>query len=263
MANLALPDIQLTKPEFEIAINKVGINNLLLPIFVVQKNGGYQNSTASIDCCVSLDSTLKGISMSRIPRTVHTYLDLPLGNIIIKKIVDDIILKTECENVHLVYKFPYFVKKYAPESKEPGFVHHTAIFEGVKINNEYKFNVGVEVIATNLCPCSKSISKYGAHNQRVHIRIKAEQKNDSFLWLEDLITIAETSTSCEIYSILKREDEKYVTEKAYNNPMFVEDVARACYNQLSKLSNIERFKIDVNAQESIHLHSAYASISKS
>jgi len=198
MPNSNLPDIQLTKPEYEIDINKVGITNLLLPIFIIQKNGGHQNSTASINCCVSLDSNLKGISMSRIPRTIHTYLDLPLGNVIIKKIVDDVMTNTECSDVHLSYKFPYFIKKYAPETKEPGFVHHTATFEGIKTKTNYRFKVGIEVVATNLCPCSKSISKYGAHNQRVNIRLKAEQKLGSFLWLEDLIDIAESSASCEI-----------------------------------------------------------------
>lgn len=258
-----LPDVQLTKPKYEIEVNKVGIVELVLPIFVSQQVGGFQYSTANIDCCVSLESHLKGTNMSRIPRTIHTYLDRPLTGKIIKEIADEVKYNTEANDVHLVYRFPYFVKKLAPESKEPGLVHYNALFEGSQIKDIYKFNIGVEVTATNLCPCSKAISNYGAHNQRVLIKIKACQKENSFVWLEELINLAEDSSSCEIFSILKREDERYVTEKAYENPMFVEDIVRSCYDKLINLNSIEYFKVEAKAQESIHLHSAYASISKS
>jgi GTP cyclohydrolase I len=259
---MSLPDVQLSKPIHQIAINKVGIVSLLLPIFISQKVGGYQNSTATIDCCVSLASELKGTNMSRIPRTIHTYLDRPLTNNIIKEIAEHVINSTEADDVHLTYKFPYFVNKIAPISKEPGLVHYNVIFEGIKTNDIYKFNIGVEVTATNLCPCSKAISKYGAHNQRVLIKIKVCQKEGHFVWVEDLIDIAEHSASCEIFSILKREDEQFVTETAYENPMFVEDVSRACYDKLNNLSSINNFRVEVKAQESIHLHSAFAFITK-
>jgi len=260
MSNDNLPDVQLTKPKYEIEVNKVGIVELILPIFISQKVGGFQYSTASIDCCVSLESHLKGTNMSRIPRTIHTYLDRPLTSKIIKEIAEEVKTNTEANDVHLIYRFPYFVKKYAPQSKEPGLVHYNALFEGIQTNNHYKFNIGVEVTSTNLCPCSKAISKYGAHNQRVLIKIKACQKEGHFVWLEELIDIVEHSASCEIFSILKREDEQFVTEKAYENPMFVEDVVRSCHDKLSKLETIDNFKIEAKAQESIHLHSAYASI---
>jgi len=255
-----LADVQLTKPNHEIAIQKVGITGLLLPIFISQRVGGFQYSTAHIDCNVSLAAHLKGTNMSRIPRTIHTYIDRPLTGKVIREIADEVQLNTEAEDVYVSYKFPYFVKKIAPESGEPGLVHYNALFEGVKTNGNYEFNIGVEVTATNLCPCSKAISKAGAHNQRVLIKIKCAQESNGFVWLEELIQIAEDSTSCEIFSILKREDERFVTEKAYENPMFVEDVVRSCYDKLSRLDSIGKFRIDVEAQESIHLHSAFASM---
>jgi len=254
-----LADVQNEmKPEYETAIQKVGITGLLLPIFISQKVGGYQHSTACIDCTVSLEAHLKGTNMSRIPRTIHTYVDRPLTGKVIKEITEEVQTNTESKNVHISYRFPYFIKKNAPESGEPGLVHYNALFEGIKSENNYEFNIGVEVTATNLCPCSKTISKAGAHNQRIIIKIKCIQKENEFMWLEELIDIAESSTSCEIFSILKREDERFVTEKAYDNPMFVEDVVRSCYDKLSKINSIEKFKVAAEALESIHLHSAFA-----
>ena len=260
MTNENLPDVQLTKPKHETKVNRVGITGLLLPIFVSQKSGGYQYSTAHINCCVSLDAHLKGTNMSRIPRVIHTYLDRPLTGKVIKEIAEEVQLFSEVKNVDVAYKFPYFVKKIAPESGEIGLVHYDASFVGIKIENNYRFNIGVEVTATNLCPCSKEISKAGAHNQRILINISCDQKEGAFIWLEELINIAETSTSCEIFSVLKREDERFITEKAYDNPMFVEDVVRSCHDKLSKLDSIENFIISAEAQESIHLHSAFAQI---
>lgn len=256
-----LPDVQNEmKPKHEIKVNKVGVTGLLLPIFVSQKVGGYQYSTARIDCCVSLDAHLKGTNMSRIPRVIHTYIDRPLTGKVIREIADEVQKTSEVQNVDITYKFPYFVKKIAPESGEPGVVHYDATFNGLKTGDDFIFNIGVDVTATNLCPCSKEISSAGAHNQRILIKIMCEQKEDGFVWLEELINIAESSSSCEIFSVLKREDERYVTERAYANPMFVEDVVRSGYDKLSKIEMIKTFKISSEAFESIHLHSAYAEI---
>ncbi len=255
-----LPDIQKTEPTIPIKINRVGISKLILPIFISQKIGGYQNTTAKIDCYVDLKADLKGINMSRIPRIIHTYVDRPLNMNILKEIAEDIRIASESEICDITYHFPYFVKKYAPSSGEGGYVHYSVIFNGVKSSDYYRFRLGVEVTTTNLCPCSKEISSYGAHNQRAKIKITVTQEEGKWIWLEDLIEIAESSSSCSIYSILKREDEKWVTEHAYINPMFVEDIARSCYDKLSKLKDISYFKVDVEAEESIHLHNARAII---
>lgn len=261
MKKTKLPDVQLTKPEHEIAIEKVGIENLLVPIFVSQKVGGFQYSTAKIDCSVDLAAHLKGISMSRIPRSINQFLDRPLSSKIIKEIAEEVRINLEAENCELTYSFPYFVKKFAPSSNESGLVHYNALFNGIKSGDNFEFNISVEVTTTNLCPCSKEISQYGAHSQNCIIRIKCKQDEGKFIWLEDLINVAETSSSCEIFSILKREDEQYVTEHAYENPMFVEDVVRSCYDKLIKLDHINKFKIKVIALESIHQHNAIAIMS--
>lgn len=258
---MILPDVQATEPEFKIAINKVGISNLILPIFITQKVGGYQYSTAKIDCYVSLAADLKGINMSRIPRTLHTYIDRPLNSSIIKEITEEVRVISEADACELTYQFPYFIKKFAPSSGEPGLVHYEVTFTGNRFLDNYHFKLGVEVTTTNLCPCSKEISEGGgAHNQRAKIKIHCKQIESSWIWLEDIIQVAESSTSCPIYSVLKREDEKFVTETAYNNPMFVEDIARACYDKLKNMKGIDYFKIEVTAEESIHLHNAKAII---
>lgn len=255
-----LPDVQKQEPEHKIAIQKVGISQLMLPVFISQKVGGHQYTTAKIDCYVSLAADLKGTNMSRIPRTIHEFLGVPLTGMTISNMCEEIKNNAEAKDCELSFCFPYFVKKYAPVSNESGLVHYNVMFKGIKNSKDFKFILGVEAMTTNLCPCSKEISDSGAHNQRCHIKLECEQTDKSWIWLEDLIEISETSTSCPIYSVLKREDEKYVTEVAYQNPMFVEDVARSCYDKLINTNGISSFKIDVTAKESIHMHDARAII---
>jgi len=256
-----LADIQNDqKPNFEIAINKVGVSELILPIFISQKVGGYQNSTAKISCSVDLAANLKGINMSRLPITIHDYIDRPLSGKLIEEIAEQVRINSEAETCELTYTFPYFIKKFAPESNIPGLVHHEVSFNGVKSKDNFRFRFSVETITTNLCPCSKEISVSGAHNQRCHIKVMCQQKPGEWIWIEDIIQLAENSSSCEIFSVLKREDEKYVTEKAYENPMFVEDVVRSCYDKLSKMTKLAAFRVEATAMESIHLHNAKATM---
>jgi GTP cyclohydrolase I len=255
-----LPDVQKQEPEHKIAIQKVGISGLILPVFITQKVGGHQYTTAKMDCYVSLAADLKGTNMSRIPRTIHQFLDVPLTAATINNMCYEIKKNAEADDCELSFCFPYFVKKYAPVSNEPGLVHYSVTFKGIKNYESFKFILGVEALTTNLCPCSKEISDSGAHNQRAHIKLECEQNSKGWIWLEDLIEVAEASTSCPIYSVLKREDEKYVTEVAYQNPMFVEDIARSCYDKLINIDGIVSFKIDITAKESIHTHDARAII---
>jgi len=254
-----LADVQNDqKPNFRIAINRVGISNIILPIIITQKSKGYQHSTAKISCYVDLAAHLKGINMSRLPITIHEYIDRPLTGKLIKEVAEQVRINSEAKTCELTYTFPYFINKFAPESNIPGLVHYEVTFNGVKSKKDFRFRFSVEAVTTNLCPCSKEISEAGAHNQRCHIKIMCEQKPEKWVWIEDIIELAEASSSCEIFSILKREDEKYVTEKAYNNPAFVEDVVRSCYNKLSKISELDSFRIEATAKESIHLHDARA-----
>jgi len=257
---MPLPDIQNSEPKIKVALNRVGITNLELPIYILQKDETIQHSVAKIDCFVDLDSNLKGVNMSRIPIAIHKYLDMPISGVLIESICENIRLKSEAKICQLIYSFPYFIKKISPVSKESGFVIYPIIFNGIKSENEFIFEVTVCVTTTSLCPCSKEISAGGAHNQKCNVKITCQTYIDDYIWIEDLIKIAENSSSCDIYSVLKRVDEKYVTEKAYENPCFVEDITRNCYEYLSKLKNIINFIIEVTSDESIHNHKAYAQL---
>lgn len=254
-----LPDVQADKSNIEIAINRVGITNLKVPIYIKTQNKHDQHTVAEVSCFVDLKSDKKGINMSRIPIAINHFLDDTLSGDNIYNIAKYIMEKSEAEECQLIYKFPYFIRKESPVEKKPGLVYYDVEFNGVidKYNN-WDFTFSVTAICTTLCPCSKEISYSNAHNQKCYIKITI--KPSSWVWIEDIIKIAEDSSSCEIYSVLKRADEKYVTEKMYENPRFVEDVVRYGYQKLNKLTNIRSFIIEATADESIHMHNAYAKL---
>jgi GTP cyclohydrolase IB len=256
---MILPDIQNTKPNVEIKLNRVGIKNYKLPISVLEKTQNIQHTIANVNCYVNLAADIKGISMSRLPIGLNKFSDRPLSGEIIEDIAEYIRLKSDAENTEITYKFPYFIKKNAPVSKEPGYFHVNVAFNGVKSKDDYMFRFWVETICSSSCPCSKEISQYGAHSQRSLIKIFCTPNNEQWVWIEDLIKIAQESASCEIFSVLKRPDEKKVTETTYENPMFVEDITRSCFEKLTNL-NLKTFKIEVTNEESIHLHDAFSSI---
>jgi len=255
-----LPDIQQTIPKVQIALNRVGISNLKMPIIVSTKASRIHSTVATINCYVDLDKELKGINMSRLPQVLHKFQDRLLNSEVIRDISESIRNISEAKVCELTYTFDYFIKKLSPVNKEPGLINYPVTFTGIKSENNYVFKFDVCVTATSLCPCSKEISEYGAHNQKCYINITCQRKADCFIWIEDIINIAEQSASCEIFSVLKRPDEKWVTEQAYNNPKFVEDVARDCYSQLFQRDDIEKFKVKVTSDESIHMHEAVAII---
>lgn len=253
-----LPDIQNSKPIFEIGLNRVGITELKLPIVISQKSGGSQNTVAKVSCYVDLEPNQKGINMSRLPIGLHKFINSELSSEVIAKIAENIRIKSEAKECELTYDFDYFINKFSPVNNEPGLVDYKVKFTGIKSENKYTFKFNVRVTAISLCPCSKEISDGGAHNQKCYIDIEC-QPND-FLWIEDIILIAEKAASCEIYSVLKRPDEKFVTEKMYNNAKFVEDIARECYALLKNRTDLENFKVSVQSDESIHMHRAVAKI---
>jgi GTP cyclohydrolase I len=255
---MSLPDIQNSKPTFEIGLNRVGITELKLPIIISQKSGGSQNSVAKISCYVDLEPDQKGINMSRLPIGLHKFMNHTLSSEVIAEIAENIRIKSEAKECELTYDFDYFLTKFSPVNKEPGLVDYRVTFTGIKSEDNYRFKFKVRVTATSLCPCSKEISDGGAHNQKCYIEIECEP-ND-FLWIEEIIDIAEQSASCEIFSVLKRPDEKFVTEKMYNDAKFVEDIARQCYALLKNRTDLENFKVSVQSDESIHMHRAVAKI---
>ena len=257
-----LPDMQKSEPQFKTPIYRVGIKNLKLPIFITEKSGGQQHSVANVDVFVDLDDKSKGTHMSRLCIGAHKFMNYSLSKQILFDICKYIQNKVKSKSCQMIYKFPYFIKSIAPESKEPGLTHCIVSFDLTYNNdNDYIFKLSVSTTATSLCPCSKEISNNGAHNQRSKIKITCIPENDYFLWIEDLIEISNLSSSCEIYSVLKRIDEKYVTEKAYENPNFVEDMVRKINYYLTNLPLID-YTIEVQNEESIHQHDAYACIRK-
>ncbi len=260
---MTLPDMQKNKPNFCIPIHRVGIQNIKVPIFIKKKTHTTQHSVADVDVYVDLDAESKGTHMSRLAIGIQKFLHLQLDKKLLKEIANYIKIKCEAETAQVIYNFPYFINKIAPTSNEPGITHCNVIFD-YTVNNDYeKFLISVETTSTSLCPCSKEISEYGAHNQRSKIKISCDVDllNDEFIWIEDLVNIANDCSSCEIYSVLKRVDEKTVTETAYNNPAFVEDACRSISSKLIDKS-FNDFKVEVVNEESIHQHEAYACIKK-
>lgn len=255
-----MQDVQKTSPVHAYPIHRVGIRNLTVPIFIREKGDKIQHTVATVAAFVDLNADQKGTHMSRLAIGIHKFMDHKLDQDLLINIADYIKNKCEAETSHIVYKFPYFIKKLAPVSKEPGLIHTNVEFDLVKNSTDQRFIMRVESLTTSLCPCSKEISEAGAHNQRSKIKITCCPKKDSWIWIEDLIDIAERNASCQIYSSLKRTDEKQVTEEAYNNPKFVEDTVRGLYDTLISRTDVEWFNIEVINEESIHLHDAYASI---
>ena len=207
---------------------------------------------------VYLQSNYKGSKMSRFIEILEDYRKENLIGVDIKKMLLDMKKKLESECSYLKFDFKYFVKKSAPRSFLEALMCYDCFFEGtLDENNNYKFYLGAKVPITTLCPCSKEISNYGAHNQRAIVSVKISYPEGNHIWLEDLITTVESCASCELYSLLKREDEKYVTESAYQNPKFVEDVIRDVVLKLENNSIINYYEVEIEAFESIHNHSAW------
>ncbi|MCX7857991.1 MAG: GTP cyclohydrolase FolE2 [Deltaproteobacteria bacterium] len=254
-------DVQSMYDYRMVEIDKVGVKNIKYPIVVLDKKNGFQHTVATIDMYVNLPHNFKGTHMSRFVEILHEN-----KNMINMKNLPGILLEMKkrlsAERAHIEIRFPYFIKKEAPVSKAPGYLEYECGFIGsMNERDEMKeFIVSVAVPVNTLCPCSKEISNYGAHNQRGVVRVSVRFKR--FFWIEDLISTIEECASSDIYSVLKREDEKYVTEKAYENPKFVEDVVRDIAIALSKDKNFTWFSIEAENLESIHNHNAYAFIER-
>ncbi|MDH4127534.1 MAG: GTP cyclohydrolase FolE2 [Spirochaetota bacterium] len=243
-----------------IAINKVGIKKIKYPISVLDRQNKIQHTVADINMSVSLPKQFKGTHMSRFIEVINKYKrEIKIENI--DEILNYIKVKLNAQEAHLEMSFPYFIEKSAPVSGEKGLMDYICrIHAKVNGKNETDLILGVSIPITTLCPCSKEISKFGAHNQRSEVTILVRMTE--FVWLEELISLVESSGSCEIYSLLKREDEKYVTEQAYENPVFVEDVVREVTEKLSLDKRIIWFTVESENFESIHNHNAYAFIER-
>jgi GTP cyclohydrolase IB len=252
-----IEDVQNTVDTRHLAIDKVGIKAIRHPILVKDKSGGEQHTVAMFNMYVHLPQQFKGTHMSRFVEILNMN-EHAISIESFETILREMIKRLEAESGHVEMTFPYFVNKAAPVSGVKSLLDYEVTFIGAIKNGEIEITVKVLVPVTSLCPCSKKISDYGAHNQRSHVTVTA-LIND-FIWIEDIIDLVEKQASCELYGLLKRPDEKYVTERAYDNPKFVEDMVRDVAAQLNAEKRIVAYTVESENFESIHNHSAYALI---
>ena len=251
-------DIQNLEDKRNVTIDKVGIKNLRYPIIVDDKVNGSQNTVADLDMFVELPHQHRGTHMSRFLEVLNHYHKENFINSL-PEFLKDLKKALNADASYVSISFPYFIKKTAPVSKIESLLSYNCFFEA-SMSDEFQMKIGVEVPVTTLCPCSKEISDYGAHSQRSYVVVKLSYKE--FIWLEEIIEIVEDSASCEVYPLLKRVDEKYVTEKAYDNPTFVEDIVRDITVKLQQDKRIGWFKVESENLESIHKHNAYACVER-
>lgn len=237
-------------------LKTVGIKNINYPIRVREKKGNLQDTVASINLHARMPRRYRETCVSTIISVLNKYQD-DINVNILPALLAEIKEGLQAESARLEMTFPYFIEKKAPVSSTSSLMEYSCRFT-CGIGRDEDFILSVWVPVTTLCPCSKEISESGAHNQRAEINLNV--KFTGFIWLEDLIAMAESGASCEVYALLKRPDEKYVTEKAYGNPMFVEDVARKVAEMALAHPDIYWFSVGVESFESIHKHSAYAYI---
>ncbi len=262
--NLKQPliDVQSHADARGIALHKVGVKNVEVPIYVLQKDGRTQMVAASITISVDLPAEQKGTHMSRFVIQLAEKSTSKAFCYNLRDFLRETQQRLKSNTAHIEMNFRYFIHKEAPVTKIPAPVAYQCSF-GASLTGEedYKFVLGLEMPIATLCPCSKAISDYGAHNQRAIIRAKLAldtQSDYEVLWLEDLVKAFDECASCPIFPVLKREDEKYVTERAYDNPKFVEDVIRECVAVLQTYPSVTGYELEVEALESIHGHNAWA-----
>ena len=241
-------------PPFAMKLTNVGIEQVRYPVQVLEKTGGYQQTVASIRMQASMPRQQRGSCMTTFIAVLRKYQD-DIRTENFPKLLIDLRNELQADSASIEMTFPYFIEKKAPVTHTPSLMEYTCSFS-CGLDGGSELEVSIAVPSTTLCPCSKEISRYGAHNQRAEVAFTVKLKN--FVWIEDLIALVEECASCEVYSLLKRPDEKFVTEKAYCNPMFVEDVVRKIAVEAQGHPDIAWFSVGVESFESIHKHSAYA-----
>ena len=253
-------DVQSRQDDRQIPIDQVGVNELRYPIIVAGRRHGRQETVAQLSMSVNLPHYFKGTHMSRFIEVLNehrrevTPQTIPL-------ILRDLCQRLAADRAQIEVKFPYFLERSAPVSKSQALMDYECSFSGELNGKHDDFVVGVKVPVTTVCPCSKEISDYGAHNQRGHLTVEVRCANDEQgegIWIEDLIAIAEASASAPVYALIKRVDERHVTMQAYNNPVFVEDIVRNVALQLKANRRVQWFRVYAVNDESIHNHNAFA-----
>jgi len=254
-----IPDVQATPDSRKLAIDKVGIKSIRHPMKIQERSGGIQHTIAMFNMYVGLPHHFKGTHMSRFVEILNAHereVTVETFQVMLREMVE----KLEAEEGHIEMSFPYFIEKSAPASRVKSLMDYEVSFIGEIRDGRQCFILKVLVPVTSLCPCSKKISDYGAHNQRSHVTVTA-RLND-FVWIEEIVDIVEKQASSELYGLLKRPDEKFVTERAYDNPKFVEDMVRDVAAVLNLEERIDAYVVESENFESIHNHSAYALIER-
>lgn len=256
---LSIADVQASADTRRIPINKVGIKDIRHPVRVKDRSGGEQHTVATFSMYVDLPHNFKGTHMSRFVEILNHY-EREISTDSFKEMLTEMTERLGARSGHIEMRFPYFVLKQAPVSGVRSLMDYDVTFTGERRDGQNCLRIKVVVPVTSLCPCSKQISDYGAHNQRSHVTVSC--KTRGFLWIEELIDIVEEEASCELFGLLKRPDEKYVTERAYNNPKFVEDMVRDIATRLNADERIRAYTVESENFESIHNHSAYAMVER-
>ncbi len=255
----AMADVQGSRDTREIAIDKVGIKDIRHPVRVKDRSEGEQHTIATFNMFVYLPHSFKGTHMSRFVDILNRH-EREISVDSFKQMLIEMSERLESEAGHIEMSFPYFINKKAPVTGVESLMDYDVTLTGEIRDGKPEMFIKVVVPVTSLCPCSKKISAYGAHNQRSHVTLNV--RTNGFIWIEELIEMVEQEASCELYGLLKRPDEKHVTERAYDNPKFVEDMIRDVAVRLNADERINYYIVETENFESIHNHSAYALIEK-
>jgi GTP cyclohydrolase IB len=255
-----MQDIQSSPDHRNVPLERVGISRLALPVQILEQGGGYQHVVAEASMFVEVPADIRGTHMSRFVEILHEWVDKPVSSVDLESLLRTVRLRAGSYSAEVKLSFRYFMEKTAPVSGKAGLVDYVCGFLGRLTADGFRFRLSVGVPITTLCPCSKAIARHGAHNQRAISSVGVDCVSDAFVWLEDLIRLVENQASCGVFSVLKREDEKWVTEAAYENPRFVEDVTRDVVLALCAIPGVARFTVQTESIESIHNHNAFASI---
>lgn len=254
-----MKDIQSTFDHRNLELNKVGVRNIRYPIKILDKAVEYQHTSAEVDLYVNLPHYFKGTHMSRFIEVFHEHSsDIRMNNFL--EMLEKIRSALDAEQAHGEIRFPFFMEKAAPVSGQTSIMEYNCKFIGETGGGARKFYVGIDVPVLTLCPCSREISDYGAHNQRSRARVLLQLGD--FFWIEDMISLIEGCASAPLFTLLKREDEKYITEHSYNNPRFVEDLVREVTVKIEAMKAFPWFSVEAENMESIHNHNAYAYIER-
>jgi GTP cyclohydrolase IB len=260
-----IADVQARRDDRDLAIDQVGIRGLRYPLDFIDADGVARGTVATCDVYVALPADQKGTHMSRLVELLEEHVSpsassRPLSVANFRVLLDDLVTRLDAPGGRIAFAFPFFVRKIAPVSGVASLLDYEVKINGELDGGRYMQTLEVVAPVTSLCPCSKEISDYGAHSQRSAIRVVARPRAP--LFVADLLRIAEEEASSELYGILKRADEKYVTERAYNNPRFVEDLVRGVAARLASDARIGAFAVEAENFESIHNHSAFARIAR-